>query len=240
MQAEEHFRAGRLKEALQELTERVRQDPLDSRSRTFFFELLCFAGEYDRAEKQLQVLATSDKGPDLGVVRYRATLAAERTRQKFFDDQLYRDQPAAPPSPPGRLNELPFSRLSDEDPRIGDRLEVLAGDTYLWLRFEFIASIRVEKPKRLRDLIWLPAWIRTMKASPERDLGEVFLPVLSPGSWRHPDDQVRLGRVTVWEGTEDGSEVPFGQKLLLVDGEPLPILELRQLELHFETAALAQ
>ncbi len=40
----------------------------------------------------------------------------------------------------------------------------------------------------------------------------------------------RLGRSTVWE--EDGGEpVPFGMKMLLVDGEDVPILEIRRLEI---------
>ncbi|HEU4455500.1 MAG TPA: type VI secretion system accessory protein TagJ, partial [Longimicrobium sp.] len=64
------------------------------------------------------------------------------------------------------------------------------------------------------------------------ELGEVLLPVLAPLSWRHPDGEVRLGRVTDWEEGEDGGEpVPVGQKLLLVDGEPVPILEVRALEI---------
>ena len=61
-----------------------------------------------------------------------------------------------------------------------------------------------------------------------QELGEVLLPVLSPFSFRHPDDAVRLGRATVWDEPEDGDPVPFGQKMLLVDGEEFPILEVRQ------------
>jgi protein involved in temperature-dependent protein secretion len=34
--------------------------------------------------------------------------------------------------------------------------------------------------------------------------------------------------VTTW-GEADGVSVPFGQKLLLVDGEEVPILEIRAL-----------
>jgi type VI secretion system protein ImpE len=36
--------------------------------------------------------------------------------------------------------------------------------------------------------------------------------------------------MTVWEETPDGKEVPFGQKMLLVDGEEVPLLDLRKLE----------
>jgi type VI secretion system protein ImpE len=49
---------------------------------------------------------------------------------------------------------------------------------------------------------------------------------------------VRLGRMTVWE-QRDGSEyqVPFGQKVWLVDEEEIPFLELRALE--FNPASVA-
>jgi protein involved in temperature-dependent protein secretion len=61
-------------------------------------------------------------------------------------------------------------------------------------------------------------------------LGEVLVPAISPFSFRHPDDAVKLGRSTVWE-QQNGDIVPFGQKTLLVDGEDIAILELRQLEI---------
>jgi type VI secretion system protein ImpE len=61
------------------------------------------------------------------------------------------------------------------------------------------------------------------------ELGEILIPVLAPLSWRNEDEDVRLGRVTVWEEDENGEEVPFGQKMLLVDGEEIPLLEVRSL-----------
>jgi type VI secretion system protein ImpE len=69
-------------------------------------------------------------------------------------------------------------------------------------------------------------------------LGEVFIPVLAPFSWRHPDEAVRLGRMTVWEKPE-GSEyqVPFGQKMWLVDEDEIPLLEMRSLA--FNAASVA-
>ena len=36
----------------------VRDNPTDAQRRAFLFELLCFAGQYDRAEKQLNVLGS--------------------------------------------------------------------------------------------------------------------------------------------------------------------------------------
>ena len=56
------FPARRLDQAGQALGAGLRSDPAGSRRRTFLFELLCFSGEYDRAEKQADFLADSCGG----------------------------------------------------------------------------------------------------------------------------------------------------------------------------------
>ena len=45
------------------------------------------------------------------------------------------------------------------------------------------------------------------------------------------DGAVRLGRVTEWRDLGAGPIAPIGQKLLLVDDEEFPMLELRELEI---------
>ena len=64
----------------------------------------------------------------------------------------------------------------------------------------------------------------------ERDAERVFLPALAPGSWRHAENAVRLGRWSVLERTEKGEAVPFGAKLLLCGAEATPLLEVREIE----------
>ena len=76
MTAQELFRAGKLNEAVQALGVEVRDNPTDVRRRTFLFELLCFQGEYDRAEKHLNVLA--DATPDAEVGAMLVFLGAAR------------------------------------------------------------------------------------------------------------------------------------------------------------------
>ena len=84
--------------------------------------------------------------------------------------------------------------------------------------------------KRVRDLLWIPTLVHTGDAFKGTELGEVLVPALFPLSSRHPDDAVKLGRLTVW-AEEEGEPVPYGQKTMLVDGEEMPILELRKLEI---------
>jgi type VI secretion system protein ImpE len=229
MQAQNLFREGKLSEAIVSAGDLVRENPADSRLRTFLFELLCFAGDYDRAEKHLQLLGTGsgDKDKEVGALLYHAALHAERTRQEMFEKN---ETPMTSPAGEvgGLLNGEPFTTIEDADPRIGPRLEIFAAGNYMWLPFEHIASIKMEPPKRLRDLLWAPVVLRTGPTFEGVELGEVLLPAISPLSSRHPDETVRLGRMTVWD-EENGDPVPYGQKILLVDGEEFPLLELRTL-----------
>src|SRR5512145_989220 len=84
----------------------------------------------------------------------------------------------------GTLNGSPFHTVRDADPRIGPRLEVFAAGQYMWLPFEHIASIRMEGPKRLRDLMWAPAIVRTGPSFRGLELGEILIPVLTPLAWQ--------------------------------------------------------
>lgn len=232
MDSQQLFREGRLTEALKALSAEVRDNPTDTRRRTFLFELLCFAGEFERADKQLEVLGQGGPSSEVGVLLYRSALYAERQRQDLFARGESPDQAASPsPARTGIFNGKPFTSFADADPRIGARLELFAAGNYLWLPLEHVASIKIEPPKRLRDLLWTPAAVSTTPAFKGAELGEVLLPVLAPFSWKHSDDAVRLGRATVWE-PRDGSDedVPWGQKMWLVDDEEIPFLELRSLE----------
>jgi len=78
------YREGKLREAIKALGDELRSNPLDAKRRTFLFELLVFAGEYDRAEKQLDLLAGANAGAAAGTLLYRSALHAERTRQAMF------------------------------------------------------------------------------------------------------------------------------------------------------------
>src|SRR5947209_18579118 len=89
MNAQQLFQAGKLNEAVQALAAELRDNPADVRRRTFLFELLCFTGDYLRAEKQLDVLASDGGAAEMGALLYRAALHAERIRQTIFDTKNY-------------------------------------------------------------------------------------------------------------------------------------------------------
>jgi len=234
MNAKELFHAGRLEEAIPALVAELKNDPANDRQRTFLFELLCLIGAWDRAEKQLEVLGRGGGNTELGALLYRGALAAERTREKTFAAGELRESEALPVS--GTLNGQAFEWISDADPRIGPKLEVFAAGAYMWIPFAQIESIEIPAPRRLRDLIWTPAVVHVGPDFQDKDLGEVLLPALCPLSARSADDQVRMGRITVWQESPLGA-IPLGRKVLIVDDEEVPLLEARRLT--FESAGAA-
>jgi type VI secretion system protein ImpE len=235
MTARQLYQAGKLDEAIEALGAEIRDNPTDAQRRAFLFELLCFAGQFDRAEKHLNVLGSGGRDAEMGALLYHAALHAERLRQDMFQKESFPLSAAKPVG--GTINGQSFTTITDADPRIGPRLEIFAAGQYMWLPFEHVETVRVEAPKRLRDLLWAPAIVRPAQTFKGLELGEALLPVLAPLTWRHPDAAVRLGRVTEWQALSDGDQAPIGQKMLLVDDEEFPILELRELEIAHVPAA---
>ena len=235
-----YYRDGQLQLAINALGDELKKQPLDAKRRTFLFELLCFAGEYDRAAKQLDVLSDASPEAAAGAMLYRSALHAERTRQEMFAKNTL-PMGTTHPSPSGSWNGEEFAGLSDADPRIGANLEAFIAGSYTWIPFAYVESIEVQPPKKLRDLLWMPAILHTTSDFRLTDLGEVLLPAIAPLSWKHPDDAIRLGRATAWEDDETHGAVPYGQKLLLRGEEEEPFLELRNLTFHHagETAESA-
>ena len=235
MNAHELFKAGKLTEAILALEAQLREDPTDQRSRTFLFELLCFAGEFDHAEKQLTIIeGQGGRETALGALVYKAAIHAEKTRQEMFQAKKF-PKPLLDGSGTavsGKLNGKGFIMLSDADSHIGEKREIFVAGDYLWMPFQEIASVRVAPPKRLRDLLWIPAEITTTPAAGSRELRDIMIPSMAPLSWKHPDEEVRLGRVSIWGEDETGEVAPYGLKCILVDGEEVPIVEVRELEIN--------
>jgi len=233
MDAQTLFKAGKLTEAVSALSAYLRDNPLDLKSRTFLFELLCFTGDFERAEKQLNIVEQEGKKDSvLGTLLYKAALNAEKTRQEMFETKTF-------PAPTGKsaggvrgkLNGKEFSSIEDADPRLGAKLEVFAAGDYLWISFHDIASIKLEEPKKLRDLFWAPAKLTTGPTFRSRELGEILLPAIAPLSWQHENDDVRLGRATEFCEDDAGVVAPYGGKTLLVDGEEVALLDVREIEI---------
>jgi len=220
------YREGKLREAIKALGDELRSNPLDAKRRTFLFELLVFAGEFDRAEKQLDVLAGANAGAAAGTLLYRSALHAERTRQAMF---LNRETPLITDEPVngGVWNGEAFTEFSDPDPRIGPNLEVFIAGSYTWIPIHYLRKLEIEAPVNLRDLMWAQARVETSSDFRLQELGEVLIPALCPLSFRHADESVNLGRESAWEPDDNDGEIPYGAKTMLIDGVEVPLLKIR-------------
>jgi type VI secretion system protein ImpE len=240
MTVQDLFRQAKLNEAIQTLGNELRNQPTDVRRRTFLFELLCFAGDFGRAEKHLNVLSDSSPEAEIGALLCRSALSAERKRQLFFESKQYLTaDPQANDPRPGTLNGEPFQTIEDVDPRIGPRLEIFLAGEYVRVPFAHIGSLNMQQPGQLRDLLWSSAAVEAGPSLKGQDFGDVLLPVLYPYSWQHARDTVKLGRETDWlPDPGQTGDIPFGQRMLLLDGErEIPILEIRSLQFHDAAAA---
>jgi type VI secretion system protein ImpE len=264
MRAKELFDAGHLSAAIEQLNQELRSHPTDSHLRTFLFELLCFAGDYQRAERQLDVIGGQEAKAEVGVQVYRNVLAAESARRRLFSEglrpnflfdappyvhlhleavnRLRQGNPTeavalleqsdnSRPHLKGRVEGQPFDEFRDGDDLMAPFLEVIAHNAYVWLPFEQIKHLTISVPKRLRDLLWIPATLESRQGP----VGEVFLPVLYAGSSEHADDQVKLGRMTDWQAVADGLALGVGQHLFFIDGQDRGMLEIRDIEFEAES-----
>jgi type VI secretion system protein ImpE len=257
MTASDLFKAGRLQEALQAQLQEVKDHPADQACRLFLFELAVFAGDLDRARKQIDALRYDDPGLEATRQRYRVLLDAEQARRRLFErgerprflgeppphaelrlaalDRL-RNGEVAPaselldraeretPAIAGLLNGKPFTALRDEDQVLGPVLEVLANGNYFWVPLEQVVSLSAAPPRFPRDLYWLPARLETAA-----EKGDVFLPALYAGSHARPDDAVKLGRLTEILAPGGSPARGAGMHSFLADGEPVGLLEWREL-----------
>ncbi|MGH8012923.1 MAG: type VI secretion system accessory protein TagJ [Candidatus Binataceae bacterium] len=259
MNARQLLESGQLTAAIEQLNLEVRAHPLETRLRTSLFEVLCFAGDFARAERQLDALAQQNTELEIGVQVYRAALMAERSRERLFDsgiapgfiteppafvrlqlealNRLREQRPAearasleeaadAQDDLPGRLNGENFADFSDADPLLGPVLELLIHDRYIWLPLVQLRRLILSAPKRMRDLLWLPVTFETVAGTS----GGAFLPGLYYGSNRHPDDQVKLGRVTLWEDLGDRLSRGIGRRMFFMDDSERSVLDIHELE----------
>jgi type VI secretion system protein ImpE len=249
----ELVKTGRLSEAIERVAEEVKAKPTDLAARTFYFELLSLNGDLDRAAKQLDVL-TSTIG-ELGTV-YAGAIQAERERRLFFHGgprprlvaeassatahleavehyaagefsramELLQSAEAGGPVR-AILNGSEIHELNDSHDLLGPFLEVVMDNHYAWAPWQAIQSLAIPEPRYLRDTVWTPASL-TLHSG---DHGEVLLFALYVDSHLQ-DEDIKLGRRTIWEQNEAGFAVAYGQKVVASDDRDWPILEIRNLE----------
>jgi type VI secretion system protein ImpE len=259
MNAKELFKAGNLAEAVTAALEEVKQHPTDTSRRGFLGELLCFTGDFPRADVHLDALGNQDPQALLGVALFRQLLRAEQARQQFFREGRL---PEFLDPPPLYLQRHLEASISVREGRPAEAVTLLneAED----LRPEVAGTCDGQSFNDLRDIddmtasffevltstgkyYWIPLervervefraperprdllWRRAHMAVRSGPDGEVYLPALYPGTHAESDDRLRLGRLTEWRG---GNEAPLrgvGQRMFVIGEEDRAIMELHEL-----------
>ena len=127
--------------------------------------------------------------------------------------------------------QLRFSDLVDADDLTGASLPLVGGPAVLDAAFAQVRRLRVVQAEGYQNQLWLPVELETQDG---RQLA-ARLPALYPGSGRHEEPLVRIGRMTLWSHLE-GVAVAYGQrdlKLISADGgcRMIGIWQVAELEL---------
>jgi type VI secretion system protein ImpE len=261
MDTKELIRAGRLQEARIRITEEVKASPSDAAKRTLLFQVLVFCGEWDKAERHLEILAERNLQAETGVQVYRNLISAEKKRAEVFQGN---GRPSWLTKMPDWLENLFLARekLSAGSPDEASAiLRKIAGQTPAVSGF--VDGMAFRKFRDTDDVLahflevfihdsylWFPfsslreisisepksqldlLWVPARIAVKEGLAVGCYLPVLYPDSCRSDDDRVRLGRITDWRELGSGLCQGIGQHVFLAGNEEKPLLEIREILFH--------
>jgi type VI secretion system protein ImpE len=261
-----HLDAGNLGAAIESAVNLVKTNPTSEAARIFLFELSCFSGDWDRAERQLDVIGHQDVKAMIGSKIYQQNFKAERDRLKYFSDG---QSPEFMTAKPPYVNDLLAAGNRVREGNTDEARTLL--DSVEENRPAFRCRINDEGVSDFRDYndltmcvfeaihkdayMWIPfeqvEKVELYRPKSLRDLywiqakvdlvngtgGEMFLPALYAGSWKSSNDQVRLGRMTDWRDLGSETFVGEGTKLYWMDGKDRSILDIETIEFVREEVA---
>lgn len=250
--------SGTISGSLENLKEKIRKEPARPELRTYLFQLLCVTGEYERAMTQLNVAADMDDGNKLMAQACGPLLNCEMLREEIFNGRHsplvfgepekwmglmiqaltldgkkeheaakgIRDMAIDLAEPvPGSINGEPFEWLADADSRLGPVLEIIVEGRYYLAALSNIKKMEISPPSDLRDVVWLPVSI--VWKNDGQSVG--FIPSRYQGSVEAKEDDILLGKKTLWK--EACKDVFFGQgqRMLATERQDYPIMDVREI-----------
>lgn len=261
-QAKALLAANDLEGAIQAGIAHVKSKPTDMTARTFLFELMIMAGEFDRAEKQLDVLGQQDANALLGTQIYRQCIACEKKRQKVFNSDAVPDFITAKPA----YTQLLLDSILDlRNGNVAGAREKLdqseaerpanAGKLNGEREFQDFRDYNDLTASVLEvflkgEYLWIPLeFVRKIELTPPKSLrdvcwaqgtiemldgtnGEIHLPALYNNSAKHEDGAIRLGKATDWTDAGEDIFLGAGTRLFWFDGENAPISDVQILEFN--------
>jgi type VI secretion system protein ImpE len=264
--AQQLFDAGQLRDAIQVMNDEVKRHPADVERRGLLMEFLCLAGDLERADLQLDVIAKQDAAAAVAVAQLRQVVRAEVARRDWFTAGRLPDLLGPPPPDMKRRLEAVIL-LRDNDPGGAARLLAEAeeqrppvsgtcdGTAFGDLRdADDLTAGVFEVLTSTGKYFWIPAGnmvsIEFQPIKRPRDLlwrrahvmvrsgpeGEVFLPALYPTRSEDGGDTYLLGRATDWTGGESMPVRGIGQRVLLIGEDVLPFLEIGRIDFNAAAA----
>ena len=257
--ATELYKAGRLQAAVDAQIQDVKAHPADHGKRLFLFELLAFAGEWDRARRQIEAVSyPNDLGLEAATNNYKKIVDAEDHRRRVFRD--------------GVMPEF-----------------LIPAPDWVFLRLQAVAALKAGNPAEAADLIaksdaaakpitgtlngkpveglrdcddvfgpvlevfahgtyyWVPleqvdavtglapkfprdlVWFPVKLSVKDGPAGDAFLPGLYPDTAAAADDNLRLGRATDWAQGDGGPVRGVGMRQLLAGEDAVAVPDVREL-----------
>jgi type VI secretion system protein ImpE len=246
---------------LARLQDAARREPAQPAHRVALLQLHLVAGSWDKALRQVEILAGLDPGAELFCAQARLLVAAEKMRLRVFAGEA---APSCLGQPPGWLallaEALRLDAGAEHAAAKGLREQAFAeapstpgtidGAPFAWIadadeRLGPVLEIVVNGRyfwvpfDRLRRLeLDPPADLKDLVWAPARlvlaNEGEVagFVPTRYPGTEAAADDALRLARRTEWRQLAGGSWVGLGQRMLATDEGERALLDVRVVALQ--------
>jgi len=258
VEALELFRAGKLKDAIASCTEQVKKYPNESAPRSMLGQLLCFAGQLDRADSHFKTLEIQRSDRKEAILLLRNLLAAAQARSKFYSDGWL---PEFDENPPEHLKlhlqasiELRegnteqaaqlLQQAEEQRPAVPGKCD---GVEFTDFRdTDDLTSCFLEVLTSSGKYFWIPfERIRRLAFEPIESpinvlwrgaridvqngiQGVVYVPQLYEGSANSDDEEIQLGRTTEWSEAGDAPTRGHGHRILYIAGEFQPLAKLTE------------
>jgi type VI secretion system protein ImpE len=248
------LRSGKLDEAIEHLNGEVKRNPTDIDRRARLAELLCIAGNLERADTVLSAIADIDPGAMVGVALFRQLVRAAQARVQFFSEGRLPEFVVKPDAlieielrAAIALHEGDLSGLATLVAQREEGRKAVAGsadgeefDDFRDL--DDLAAAHIEVFTSTGKYFWIPVsdieFIELRKPESQRDLlwrraqvsvadgpdGEVFLPTIYPATQMSPAH--RLGHLTEFDNAAERVSIGKGLRTFLVGEGSKSIREL--------------
>lgn len=160
-------------------------------------------------------------------------LQADASGGSALASRLRADAFEAAPTTSGTVDGADFEWIADADSRLGPVLEVVINGKYGWLPFSALATVKIESPSDLRDLVWAPVQL-TLSNGGE---AVALVPTRYSGTAEQRDAALQLARKTEWLSIGPEQYRGLGQRVLATDGQDVGLLEVREITLQAEPPA---